>query len=87
MTSPLFSAFIAPIWRGDYQSLRRDIWHLQLEQDLLKKANEIVKKGLGVDLHSLSNRENVNQRGKSSTFCKIQRCGNILQSRYYVPLD
>lgn len=39
------------------ESLRRDIRHLQLERDLLKKANEIIKKGLGVDLQLLTNRE------------------------------
>jgi transposase InsO family protein/transposase-like protein len=39
------------------ESLRRDIRQLQLEHDLLKKANEIIKKGLGVDLHLLTNRE------------------------------
>lgn len=30
---------------------------MQLEHDLLKKANELLKKGLGVDLQLLSNRE------------------------------
>ena len=39
------------------QSLRRDVRQLQLEHDLLKKANELLKKGLGVDLPLLSNRE------------------------------
>jgi transposase InsO family protein/transposase-like protein len=39
------------------ESLRCDIRRLQLERDLLKKANELLKKGLGVDLHLLSNRE------------------------------
>lgn len=39
------------------ESLQREIRHLQLERDLLKKANEIVKKGLGVDLQLLTNRE------------------------------
>ena len=39
------------------ESLRRDIRQLQLERDLLKKANEIVKKGLGVNLQLLTNRE------------------------------
>ncbi|MEC5217774.1 putative transposase, partial [Actimicrobium sp. GrIS 1.19] len=38
-------------------SLRRDIRQLQLEHDLLKKANELLKKGLGVDLPLLTNRE------------------------------
>ena len=39
------------------QSLRRDIRKLQLEHDILKKANEIIKKGLGADLPLLSNQE------------------------------
>ena len=39
------------------ESLQRHIRHLQLERDLLNKANEIVKKGLGVDLQLLTNRE------------------------------
>jgi len=39
------------------ETLRRDIRRLQLEQELLKKANELLKKGLGVDLQLLMNRE------------------------------
>lgn len=39
------------------ESLQRDIRQLQLERDLLKKANEILKKGLGVDLQLVTNRE------------------------------
>ena len=39
------------------ESLKRDIRNLQLEHDLLKKANEILKKDLGVSLQLLSNRE------------------------------
>jgi transposase InsO family protein len=37
--------------------LERDIRRLQLEHDLLKKANELLKKGLGVSPQLLSNRE------------------------------
>ena len=37
--------------------LRRDIHRLQLEHDLLKKANELLKKDPGIDLRSLSNRD------------------------------
>ena len=37
--------------------LERDIRKLQLEHGLLKKANELLKKGLGVDLPLLSNKE------------------------------
>ncbi|MDH6147608.1 hypothetical protein OKW46_001530 [Paraburkholderia sp. WSM4179] len=39
------------------ESLRRDIRQLQLEHDILKKANELLKKDLGVDLQLLPNRE------------------------------
>jgi putative transposase len=39
------------------ESLRRDLRRLQLEHDLLKKANELLKKGLGVDLPLLSNQD------------------------------
>ncbi|APR35908.1 IS3 family transposase [Paraburkholderia sp. SOS3] len=39
------------------ESLRRDIRKLQIEHDILKKANEIIKKGLGVDPQLLTNRE------------------------------
>jgi hypothetical protein len=36
-------------------ALQRDIRQLQLERDLLRKANELLKKGLGVDLQILNN--------------------------------
>ncbi|TWF41162.1 hypothetical protein FHW37_1362 [Neorhizobium alkalisoli] len=39
------------------EALQRDVRQLQLEHDLLKKANELIKKDLGVDLQILSNRE------------------------------
>ncbi len=39
------------------ESLRRDIRQLQLEHDILMKANELLKKGLGVHLRLLTNRE------------------------------
>lgn len=39
------------------ESLRREVRQLQLERDLLNKANELLKKGLGVDLQLLTNRE------------------------------
>jgi putative transposase len=37
--------------------LRRDVKRLQLEQDILKKANELLKKDLGIDQRLLTNRE------------------------------
>ena len=39
------------------ESLKRDIHKLQLEHDLLKMAAELLKKGLGINLVLLSNRE------------------------------
>lgn len=39
------------------EMLRQDIRRLQLEKDLLKKANELLKKELGIDRQHLTNRE------------------------------
>ncbi|OYR30960.1 IS3 family transposase [Brucella pseudogrignonensis] len=39
------------------ETLQHNIQKLQLEHDLLKKATELIKKDLGVDLQLLSNRE------------------------------
>ncbi|MBM0108887.1 IS3 family transposase [Steroidobacter sp. S1-65] len=39
------------------ETLQRDIRRLRLEQDLLKKANELLKKELGIDRRLLTNRE------------------------------
>lgn len=39
------------------EALRRNIHRLQLEQDILKKANELLKKDLGIDQQLLTNRE------------------------------
>jgi transposase InsO family protein/transposase-like protein len=39
------------------ETLRQDIRRLQLEKDLLTKANELLKKELGIDRHRLTNRE------------------------------
>lgn len=39
------------------EALRRDVRRLQLEHDLLKKANELLKKDLGIDQQLLTNRE------------------------------
>ncbi|WP_156411757.1 IS3 family transposase, partial [Ensifer sp. Root954] len=41
----------------ELEALRRDVQRLQLEHDLLKKANELLKKDLGIDLRLLANRE------------------------------
>jgi len=39
------------------QTLQQDIRRLQLEKDVLKKANELLKKELGIDQQPLTNRE------------------------------
>ena len=39
------------------ETLRQDVRRLQLEKDLLNKANELVKKDLGIDRQHLTNRE------------------------------
>jgi hypothetical protein len=39
------------------EALLRDVGQLELEHGLLKKANELLKKGLGVELLTLSNLE------------------------------
>ena len=39
------------------ETLRRDVRRLQLEKDLLKKANELLKKEQGIDQQQLTNRE------------------------------
>ncbi len=39
------------------EALRREVRRLQLEQDILKKANELVKKDAGINRQLLTNRE------------------------------
>ena len=41
----------------ELEALRSDVKRLQLEHDLLTKANELIKKDLGIDLRLLGNRE------------------------------
>jgi hypothetical protein len=43
------------------EALQRDVRQLQLKHDPLTKANEFLKKDLGVDLQMLSNREKTQQ--------------------------
>ena len=41
----------------EIDSLRKQIHRLQLERDILEKANELLKKDLGINLQSLTNKE------------------------------
>ena len=40
-----------------FETLQQDIRRLQLEKDVLKKANELLKKEMGIDQQPLTNRE------------------------------
>ena len=39
------------------EELKKDIYHLQLERDILEKAAEIIKKDKGISIKTLSNSE------------------------------
>ena len=43
--------------REEAESLKRQIYRLQMEYDILEKATEIIKKGQGIDPRKLTNRE------------------------------
>ncbi|CAM8636184.1 Integrase, catalytic core [Comamonadaceae bacterium] len=66
--------------------LERDIRRLQLEHDLLKKANELLKKGLGVVPQLLSNREKtllVDALKCSYTLAELLTKLNLARSSYF----
>ena len=42
---------------GEIQRLRQQVHQLQLERDILTKANELIKKDLGISFLTLKNRE------------------------------
>ena len=41
----------------ELESLKRQVYRLQLELDILQKAAEVVKKDQGIDLRKMTNRE------------------------------
>jgi len=43
----------------EIQSLKKQIYHLQMERDILEKAAELIKKGRGINLRGLANQEKV----------------------------
>ncbi len=43
--------------QGQAEELSQEVYRLQLERDVLEKAAEIIKKGWGVNLETLTNRE------------------------------
>ena len=68
------------------QALRRDIRRLQIEQDLLKKANELLKKDLGIDRQLLTNREKtqlVDALRSTYTLAELLRAIGMPRSSYF----
>lgn len=66
--------------------LERDIRRLQLERDLLKKVNELLKKGLGVAPQLLSNREKtllVDALKSSYTLAELLTELDLARSSYF----
>lgn len=67
-------------------SLQRDIRSLQLEHDILNKANELLKKGLGVTPHLLSNREKtllVDAMKDTYTLTELLTALDLARSSYF----
>ncbi|QNP48577.1 IS3 family transposase [Diaphorobacter aerolatus] len=68
------------------ETLRQDIRRLQLEKDLLKKANELVKKELGINQQHLTNREKtllVDALRSTYTVTELLRELNLPRSSYF----
>jgi transposase InsO family protein/transposase-like protein len=68
------------------EALRRDIRRLQLEKDLLKKANELLKKDLGIDRQLLTNREKtqlVDALRPTYTLTELLREVSLARSSYF----
>lgn len=68
------------------ESLKRDIRNLQLEHDLLRKANEILKKDMGVSLQLLSNREKtalVDALRDEYELSELLECLDFARSSYF----
>ena len=42
---------------GEIQRLRQQVHQLQLERDILTKANELIKKDPGINFQTVKNRE------------------------------
>lgn len=68
------------------EALQQDIRRLRLEQDLLKKANELLKKELGIDRRLLTNREKmqlVDALRPTYTLTKLLREVGLPRSSYF----
>jgi transposase InsO family protein len=70
----------------ELETLRRNVRRLQLEQDLLKKANELLKKNLGIDRRLLTNREKtqlVDALRTTYTLSELLREAGLPRSSYF----
>jgi len=68
------------------EALRRDLRRLQLEKDLLKKANELLKKELGIDRQLLTNREKtrlVDALRPTYSLTELLRAVGVPRSSYF----
>ena len=72
-----------------FGTLQQDIRRLQLEKDLLKKANELLKKEQGIDQQQLTNREKTRRIDALRATCTLAEllCEVSLPgSCYFYPL-
>ncbi len=68
------------------ETLRQDIRRLQLEKDVLKRANELLKKELGIDQQPLTNREKtmlVDTLRSTYTVAELLHELNLPRSSYF----
>jgi putative transposase len=71
---------------SEIESLQQQIRRLKLEKDLLEKAAEIVKKELGIDLESLTNKEKtkvIDALKKEYTLSELVKSLHIPRSSYF----
>src|SRR5690606_2153936 len=68
------------------EALRREIRRLQLEKDMLNKANELLKKDLGINRQFLTNREKtqlVDALRSTYTLTELLREVGLPRSSYF----
>ncbi|GJK17139.1 hypothetical protein TUM16664_49190 [Enterobacter cloacae] len=71
---------------GEIQRLRQQVRQLQLERDILTKANELIKKDLGISFLTLKNREKtriVDALKKKYPFAELLGVLQLARSCYF----
>lgn len=61
---------------GEIQRLRKQVHQLELERDILTKANELIKKDLGISFLKLKNGE------KTLIVDALKKKGTVANSRW-----